>query len=312
MKTADDVLRLFDKVRRAQRAGRYAPHKPLLLLLALARLQRGEPRLVEYLDVDQKLGELLRSFGPSSSSSSRHYPFWHLHTDAEGALWDLEADQAMLARPPSATPNLGELKEKHVRGGFSIEIDQALRSMPGLIQAVACRVLASAFPETLHEDIAACLGLDLREPLSAQEGSTQYDVVVRRRRNPAFRDSVLLAYEYRCCVCGFDLKVCHMPAGLEAAHIQWHMNDGPDIEANGLALCALHHKLFDLGAFTIEPVALKVIYSQHAIAPLQSHEGELRHHGVQLKVPQSKHLRPAPEFLDWNLKNVFKGPPRVA
>lgn len=35
MKSAIDVLEAFDKIRRAQRAGVYAPHKPLLILLAL-------------------------------------------------------------------------------------------------------------------------------------------------------------------------------------------------------------------------------------------------------------------------------------
>jgi putative restriction endonuclease len=35
--------------------------------------------------------------------------------------------------------------------------------------------------------------------------------------------------------------------GLEAAHVRWHSQDGPDVVANGLALCALHHALFDLG-----------------------------------------------------------------
>jgi putative restriction endonuclease len=39
--------------------------------------------------------------------------------------------------------------------------------------------------------------------------------------------------------------------GLEAAHIKWFQAGGPDIEANGLAMCSLHHKLFDLGVFTI-------------------------------------------------------------
>src|ERR1035437_10113647 len=28
------------------------------------------------------------------------------------------------------------------------------------------------------------------------------------RRDPAFREKVLLAYEYRCCVCGHDLRTC--------------------------------------------------------------------------------------------------------
>ncbi|MCK7497188.1 MAG: hypothetical protein MZW92_44935 [Comamonadaceae bacterium] len=50
MATADQVLQAFDAIRRAHRAGVYAPHKPLLILLALARVQRNEPRLVEFAD----------------------------------------------------------------------------------------------------------------------------------------------------------------------------------------------------------------------------------------------------------------------
>ena len=41
---------------------------------------------------------------------------------------------------------------------------------------------------------------------------------------------------------------------------------GPDIEPNGLSLCALHHKLFDLGVFTVEPAEHRVVFSQHAIS----------------------------------------------
>ena len=38
MKSAIDVLDAFENIRRAQRDGVYAPHKPLLILLALARV----------------------------------------------------------------------------------------------------------------------------------------------------------------------------------------------------------------------------------------------------------------------------------
>ena len=38
MKTAAQVLETFDNIRRAQRAGVYAPHKPLLILLATQKL----------------------------------------------------------------------------------------------------------------------------------------------------------------------------------------------------------------------------------------------------------------------------------
>ena len=104
----------------------------------------------------------------------------------------------------------------------------------------------------------------------------------------------------------FDLRVGHVPAGLEAAHIQWHTAGGPDIEPNGLSLCALHHKLFDLGAFTLDPASLKVLFSEHALAGTRGMTGELRHHGQDLLPPVDPGYLPAPEFLDWNWCNVFK------
>jgi putative restriction endonuclease len=121
---------------------------------------------------------------------------------------------------------------------------------------------------------------------------------------------VLRAYEYRCCVCGFDMRIGHVPAGLEAAHIQWHQFGGPDIEPNGLSLCALHHKLFDLGAFTIEPSEYRVVFSQQAISGERGVSGELRPHGHEIHPPQRTELLPAQEFLTWNADGPFKKPAR--
>ena len=132
----------------------------------------------------------------------------------------------------------------------------------------------------------------------------------RRRRDSGFRERVLRAYEYRCCVCGFDLRIGQVSAGLEAAHIQWHHVGGPDVEPNGLALCALHHKLFDLGAFTVELTEHRVVFSQHAIAGDRGAQGELRHYGHPVLAPQQVDMRPAAGFLTWNLKNVFNTPGR--
>ncbi len=58
---------------------------------------------------------------------------------------------------------------------------------------------------------------------------------------------MLRAYAYQCAMCGFGGALGRNPVGIEAAHVRWHSQDGPDVVANGLALCALHHALFDLG-----------------------------------------------------------------
>ena len=59
---------------------------------------------------------------------------------------------------------------------------------------------------------------------------------------------MLTAYEWRCAVCGLDVRLGSVSIILEAAHIKWHQAGGPDEESNGLALGVLHHKAFDLGA----------------------------------------------------------------
>ena len=50
---------------------------------------------------------------------------------------------------------------------------------------------------------------------------------------------------------GFDGALGRYPVGIEAAHVRWHSQQGPDKLANTLALCALHHALFDLSVLGI-------------------------------------------------------------
>lgn len=94
-------------------------------------------------------------------------------------------------------------------------------------------------------------------------------------------------------------------------HIQWHNVGGPDIEANGLALCALHHKLFDLGAFTIESNEHRVVFSQFAVSNARGLTGGLEFHCQPIHRPQSSDQTPGPMFFQWNVANVFKKPGRV-
>lgn len=313
MKTAAEILNSFENIRRAQTAGVYAPHKPLLILLALARVQRGEPRLMQFADIDSTMKRLLTEFGRTGAANTRHNPFWHLATDGQGALWDFNRPADWLDRAAGATPTLGELRQQQARAGFPPEIDDALRHVPGLLQTVAARMLEAYFPTTLHGDITAALGLDLDGPPTAQEGEPHaagYAQQKRRRRDPGFRERVLRAYEYRCCVCGFSLRIGHMPAGLEAAHIEWHNIGGPDTEQNGLSLCALHHKLFDLGVFTVEPAEHRLLFSQHAISEDRGVTGGLQFHGRRIHAPQHRDLLPAAVHLNWNSSNVFKAPAR--
>ncbi len=302
------VRQLFDSLKRApSTAGRYAPHKPLLLLLALARLQHGQRGPFGFAEVEEPMRQLLTEFGPSNAPNTRHLPYWHLQSDSAGQLWQLQLPDALAQHPKGSAPGVTALRRADVSGGLHPAVEQALQRDPALLVDVAQRLLDNTFPDSLHADIANAIGLDLTPPEpKAEYASAGYEVGTRRRRDKAFRDKVLRAYEYRCCVCGFDLRLGHVPVGLEAAHIQWHNVGGPDIETNGLALCALHHKLFDLGAFTLDVPTLKVVFSEHALAGTRGLSGELQHHGKDLLRPVESDALPAPQFLRWNWVNVFK------
>ena len=78
--------------------------------------------------------------------------------------------------------------------------------------------------------------------VEARSGAGPAQAAAVRPGDPEFPQRVLTAYEYRCAVCGYDVRLGNRELGLGAAHIKRHEAGGPDSEVNGLALCALHHK----------------------------------------------------------------------
>ncbi|HMM54221.1 MAG TPA: HNH endonuclease [Candidatus Desulfobacillus sp.] len=298
----DDIIKAFDRMRVWQQGDRRAVHKPLLVLYALARISAGNTAPIDWNDVEPRLKALLEEFGPCGSDKSRHYPFWHLQTDG---LWQLEGPKNILARPPAATPTLTELRNNHVRGGFPPALGKALQADPQLAGIIARRIVDAHFPASIRGDVLAAVGLPDDPSAAPAQGEAA------RRRDPAFREKVLLAYQYRCSVCGHDLRLGNQTIGLEAAHIKWFQAQGPDIVPNGIALCSLHHKIFDLGAFTILPETYQMVFSQHLNGNDETARRMLAYHGAGLMMPQSDTYFPRPEFLEWHRKEVFKNPPRT-
>jgi putative restriction endonuclease len=76
----DAILSQFDGLNVWSRGGQRAPHKPLLVLYALGRWQRGDEGDIPYREVDRDLTALLKEFGPPRQSYHPEYPFWRLQT----------------------------------------------------------------------------------------------------------------------------------------------------------------------------------------------------------------------------------------
>lgn len=195
--------------------GERAPNKPLLLLLALGRLQGGEPRLASFAEIEGTLRDLLRRFGPPRKSQRPLNPFQRLCNDG---LWDVP-DAASVEKTTSEDFKKSDVIRKGIEGGLLDADHQLLLSNTELVAQAAELLLQGHFPESLHDDIRDAVGL-------------RAEWVVRDApapaRGPGFRSAVLRAYERRCAVCDYDIRLGDDLLGLEAAHIRWHAAGGPD------------------------------------------------------------------------------------
>ena len=285
------IIQKFERLRVWRNAGERAPHKPLLVLYAIGGLLRDGNRLLPYSEIDENLGNLLREFGPRRDNYRPEYPFWRLRNDE---VWKVvDADQT--------TPNLGKnpsnrkLLDHKVSGGFLEDIAHQLQNDSTLSFEIIHSLLDAHFPSSIHEDILQAVGIEFPLPIFNQQ-----------RSNINFRANILRAYEYKCAACGFDVKLGTSPIALEASHIRWRQANGPDIEVNGLALCSLHHKLFDRGAFTLSQ-QLEILVSDDAHGSVGFEEWLMRFHGEEINFPQRQSYYPHESFIDWHIREVFQG-----
>ena len=114
--------------------------------------------------------------------------------------------------------------------------------------------------------------------------------VVRRRGQPAFRASLIKAYEGRCAI-----SDCNALEAMEAAHIYPYAGEKTHHVTNGLLLRSDLHTLFDLGLLTITVSNMTVQISESL---KETSYGSL--HGVKLRLPDNKEQRPSREALTWH------------
>ncbi|CAL9458695.1 hypothetical protein SUDANB121_02609 [Nocardiopsis dassonvillei] len=219
------------RIRQGRSGDHRAPHKPLLLLYALGHHQHHGDAPILYSAAEERLRLLLEEFAPPTRSAPNPaLPFHHLAND--DGLWEVATDDGR-----DSLPQPSRLRGSGARGNLAPGFSRALEEDPGLRTRVARLLLDANFPSSLHGEVLALTGLSLVPERWAAAGD----------RDPAFRGAVLDAYGHRCAFCGYDGWMDGVSVGLEAAHVRWWSQAGPDAVDNGLALCANHHLFFDRG-----------------------------------------------------------------
>lgn len=301
--TKDEFFSALSNLSVWERDGERAPHKPIMLLYALAMFKHGQ-RLLDFSEVEKPVESILGTILPKRKSIHVHYPFWYLKTEGRArgqTIWEIHGAEQIKLREGKPEPLKSELRNHHIEAGFTSDVLALLDGEPGVIDSAIQLLLDAQFPRSIQEDICAMLGIDDIDLSEAPIPAS----IERKRRDPKFREKVLTAYKGECAVCGYSLRVKDRLAGIEAAHIKWHQAGGPDEEPNALSLCSTHHILFDRGAFTID--------KEFKIRVSDSMSGELlydivtRFNGESIRLPQRECHYPSEGFLTWHKEQVLVG-----
>ncbi len=287
-----DILKRFDSIRIFSKDGKLASHKPLLLLYTLSELKNENTERIGYNDAEKAVGPLIETYGPFGTKANVSYPFARLENE-KCEIWSVED----APRNSAGGIYIKDARKQNLKAGFSSEVLTALRKNPKLIDLVAINLLERNFPPSLHLDILEAVGLFL--------GQEEIEAVNRKKRVPNFRDRVLTAYFAQCAFCKFDAKMNGRSVALEAVHIKMHPVGGADSTPNGLALCTMHHKLFDLGVLTINET-MRVQVSQRVVGEW----GRRLNDELQSKPmiqPREKSMSPDPKYIAWHNEKIFKG-----
>lgn len=300
-----DWLARVAGIRRWTKGEQRAPHKPLLLLHAIAQLHNDRASRLAYDQIGPKLRAWLDEFGPQRKTQHPEQPFWRLQND--DGLWSVSSAAPIQSDQPSDRA----LREAKAVGSLAPDFASALLDDPALMLAAVRSLLVSNWPESLHPSICESIGLDIDgiETLLAQRRTGELPIP-KRRRDPEFRIKVLRAYEYRCAMCGFDGRLDSTTVGLEAAHIRWWAENGPDIIPNGLCLCAMHHQLFDRGVLGLNTDRVVMVSAQFVGRDSAAETMVTSLAGRELLLPRSGKDEVAEPYRSWHAEQVFRSPPR--
>lgn len=129
--------------------------------------------------------------------------------------------------------------------------------------------------------------------------------ISKKKRDSSFKERVLRAYGYSCAFCSIQLKL------IDASHIlPVSVEKSTDETCNGIALCALHHRAFDISLITLNS-KYQIIHNEKRFKKLKEigHDGGaenfLRKLRPIINVPPSINDRPLIEYI--NIANIYRG-----
>ena len=289
----------FRKLTDLNKARDNAPHKPLLLLVFLEIVEKGEfdggslpltPELAYRFDTFFEVVRNRRSARPDV-----RLPFHHLSTQGFWSPRTLAGDvskhrsiTAYVVPDPDFVDACRDpefrLKARCIliETHFEPAERNALYHLVAIEIPKADKIARDAFFETANDaEIAA--------------------------RSARFRLDIVSAYNYTCALTGYRVTTISSGAIVDAAHIHQFANSRNNDPKNGIALCRNAHWQFDVGLWAVDDKYC-IIVAEDAFSEASPNQKPLAEMGGQrLLLPRDERVWPSKVHLAWHRTHKFKG-----
>lgn len=315
MKGIEDHLKKMGKLRVDHNKNRYtlgkAPHKPILLLSLIVLNENHRidlDNIIPTLVLRETWSELWECL-EYSKPGPMHLPLYHMKSDG---FWNVDMKDGIPPHQPRSIDNLYSMVDRISMKDDLIGFIEDESSRDRIISSILNGGYFSDLEkENLKKKIEELNGSFIYEHELVQKVKEEFTIEPRtstedlkKKRNPAFRRLVLGAYDETCAVCGMKLQTTSGISVIDASHILPFNKFGIDDIRNGLALCKMHHWLFDRGILSIDShyrvLVSKSIENEHP-------ENIISHfHRQDIILPEVGDYYPHPSAVEWHRSNVFE------
>lgn len=289
-------LNPFVQKAKGEGTARFAPHKPLLLLVLIDMAEAGEihgPRLEKTAGLRLRFDSYWAICQPRwGGSPGLDLPFHYLSSQG---FWKARTKEDTTSRGPHSTHAIELCEELLADLSDKKRRDQVRHTL-----------VQTWFPEGEQRALYSALGFSsakLRQLEWSQEPDKELETTGRTAR---FRVGVVTQYQFTCALTGYGLHTQLGHTLVEAAHIHAFSKSRNNDLVNGLALTRDAHWMFDRGLWTISP-DFKVLVAEEIFTEWGEDVAWLhRRNHKQVKFRDGVVLRPAERHLAWHREHIFQ------
>jgi putative restriction endonuclease len=298
MNYLSSYIKKFSRLRTAKINGISAPHKSILLLSIIKRIEKGEIKNNKiYIDPDlvATFKDLWYQLVHSTSFSANFaLPFYHLKSDG---FWHLHTriGREILLTASHSIKSFTHLKEVVDYATINDDLFELFTNQH--TREVLKQTLLSTYFPTTHklsannELITTIINQILHEPPALYKSkAASFDEEEIFIRGGVFKKEIPKIYNYTCCISGMRITSDNEVQMIDACHIVPFSESGDDTISNGLSLCPNLHRAFDRGLIGLN--------EEYCVIVKPFHEGDNSYsikqfQGRRISLPKQREFFPA-------------------